>query len=513
MPQQLKHQTERDSYPWEKSYPAGVTWDAPLKDGTLVELLETSVATFSELPAFSYFSWRASYKEFGALVDRAAAGLSALGLGRGGRLALLLPNTPWHPVLFFAALKLGAQLVHISPLDPERDVVHKIGGTSARILATTDVGGMRDAGLMLAAKLGTAGLIDTVILCEDAFWHQGRQALRAAETGRVVSGIGLLDATPLPAVEFPTVVPDDVALLQFTGGTTGLPKAALLTHGNLHSAVEIYRVWGEPQGLAKRGEGRVLLVLPLFHIFALSGVMLTAVQYGAEIVLHTRFDAEAAIDDIEKRRITFFPGVPTMWIAIANLPGIEKRDLSSLERMSSGGAPCPVEVEQKIGALTKVPFGSSWGMTETAPAGTIVPTHNEIRHGTIGVPCGLAGGRIGEGVAQGLRTGRLLCGIAHLPVGDVFEPFEGPRLLWCRLALDLGLEHGQGDVDASAMFAVECGQRARDGRAPVAALRAIAAIAEPRHELCPGKGDAIDSPAGDGRLYEKPKPGNEGHMM
>ena len=376
----------RRPFAWEKSYPPGVDWSAPLRTGTLNDLLAEACTRFADRPALSYGPVTASYNELSSLIDCCAGGLSKLGIGPGKPLALFLPNTAWHPVLFFAALKLGARLVHISPLDAEREIVHKLKDTGARILATTDVGAMAGAGQKLAAGLGAAGLIDTVIIGEDAFWRQGPNAPRTPAGERIVSGASLLDAEPLPAVALPKVVASDVALMQYTGGTTGLSKAALLTHGNLFATSEIYRVWGEPQGMVTYGQGKVLCVLPLFHIYALSAVMLSAFQSGAELILHPRFDPDAVITDIEQRRVTYFPGVPTMWIAIANAPGIERRDLSSLTRLASGGAPCPVEVEQKIGKLTSLPLGGGWGMTETAPAGTVVPTYGTIRFGTLGVP-------------------------------------------------------------------------------------------------------------------------------
>ena len=380
------HASMSRPYPWEKSYPPGVAWDAPLRDGTLNDLMADACIAYPNLPALSYGPWTATYSALAGLIDRAAAGLKALGVGPDKPLAFFLPNTPWHPILFFAALKLGGRVVHISPLDAERDIVHKLRDTGARILVTTDAGAMLGAGQKLAAGLGHAGLIDKVIIGEDGYWREGANAARTLEMGRLVSGIGLLDAEPLPASAFPQVAPSDVALMQFTGGTTGLPKAALLTHRNLFSAIEIYRAWGEPQGMSKKGVDKVLCVLPLFHIFALSAVMLSTFQNGAELILHPRFDTEAVVNDIERRKVTFLPGVPTMWIAIANFPGIETRNLSSLERIASGGAPCPVEVEQKIKAMTNMPLGGGWGMTETAPAGTTNPTHGEFRFGSIGVP-------------------------------------------------------------------------------------------------------------------------------
>lgn len=376
----------RRPFAWEQSYPPGVDWAAPLKTGTLNDLMAEACTRFADRPALSYGPVTASYGELASLIDCAAGGLRALGVGPDKPLALLLPNTAWHPVLFFAALKLGAKLVHISPLDPEREIVHKLKDTGARILATTDVGAMAGVGQKLAAGLGAAGLVDCVIIGEDAFWRQGPKAQRIAAGARLVSGASLLDAPPPAAATWPKVAPSDVALLQFTGGTTGLSKAALLTHGNLYAATEIYRAWAEPQGMLTYGEGRVLCVLPLFHIYALSAVMLSTFQSGAELVLHPRFDPDAVVTDIEQRRITFFPGVPTMWIAIANLPGIEGRDLTSLTRLASGGAPCPAEIEQRIGALTKLPLAGGWGMTETAPAGTNIPTHGTMRFGSLGVP-------------------------------------------------------------------------------------------------------------------------------
>ena len=252
----------RRPFAWEKSYPPGVEWGTPIKSGTLNDLMATAVATFPDRPALSYGPVTASYSEFASLIEGAAAGLAKLGVGPQKPLALFLPNTAWHPVLFFAASKLGATLVHISPLDPEREIVHKLKDTGARILATTDVGAMAGAGQKLAAGLGAAGLIDHVIIGEDLFWRVGPNAPRTAAGERIVSGASLFDAEPLPSSVYPIVKPSDVALMQFTGGTTGLSKAALLTHDNLFAATEIYRVWGEPQGMIDKGDGRVLCVLP-----------------------------------------------------------------------------------------------------------------------------------------------------------------------------------------------------------------------------------------------------------
>jgi long-chain acyl-CoA synthetase len=366
-------------FAWERSYPAAVRWDAPVATGLVTDLLDEAVTRFSDRPALAFLGRSISYEQFGRHVSRAAAALESAGVGPGHAVALLLPNTPWHPVFFFALLKRGARVVHISPLDAGREIAHKLQDSGARVLITSDLGGLAEG----ARKLKAAGLFERLIIAENAMWTG--DGARAAADGNEHSAMAMLEAAPDAPRINPRLSPDDVALLQYTGGTTGLPKAAMLRHANLTAAVSIYFNWAEPQGLVSYGSDRIVCVLPLFHIFALTAVLLLGVKSGAEILLQPRFDPAAVIDDIEKRRATRFSGVPTMWIAIANFPGIEGRDLSSLVSIASGGAACPVEIENRIGSLTGLRLGGGWGMTETAPAGTNIP-HGCQKSGTIGLP-------------------------------------------------------------------------------------------------------------------------------
>ena len=159
----------------------------------------------------------------------------------------------------------------------------------------------------------------------------------------------------------------------------------MLSHGNLTSAVSVYDVWGKPARAERNAIERVICVLPLFHIYALTVVLLSAIRRGNLISLHQRFDVEAVMRDIEVKRATAFPGVPTMWIAIAALPDLDKRDLSSLVSVGSGGAPLPVEVakifERRVGMKLK----SGWGMTETCSPGTAHPKEGPDKPGSIGL--------------------------------------------------------------------------------------------------------------------------------
>jgi long-chain acyl-CoA synthetase len=160
----------------------------------------------------------------------------------------------------------------------------------------------------------------------------------------------------------------------------------MLTHGNLSAACAIYKLWSDPQRLTMPGEDKVICVLPLFHIYALTAVMLRSLCEGNELLLRPRFDVAETLRDIEVKRATVFAGVPTMWIALANTPGIGIRDFSSLRYAASGGAALPVEVAERILALTGCRLGGGWGMTETSPAGTALPLACADKPGSIGLP-------------------------------------------------------------------------------------------------------------------------------
>ena len=357
-------------YPWEASYPPESRWDVTIAEGTLPGFLDHVASRFADRPAIEYRGKVLSYAELKALSDRVAAGLMDMGIGRGDCVGLYLPNTPWHPVGFFAALRTGARVVHLSALDAKRELAHKARDAGATVLITTGFPAL----LPNAAWLREEGAVARVLLAPETRWG-GEDAAH--------------DFAPLPEADppatWPEITPTDLALLQYTGGTTGIPKGAMLTHGNLTAAVAIYKAWRDSTSVPE-GEARVLVLLPLFHIFALTSVLLRQLSEGSLCHLRPRFDAGAAVDDIERLRITTFSGVPTMWIGILNLPGVERRNFSSLRQVSSGGAPMPFEVQQKLESLIGLRIGGGWGMTETCPAGTRIPPHAPRRAGLIGLP-------------------------------------------------------------------------------------------------------------------------------
>jgi long-chain acyl-CoA synthetase len=369
------------THPGEQFYPEGVRWDDPIARGTLPDLLLEAAAEFGSRPAIEFRDRPISYSELEDKVEIAASAFLRAGYGKYKSVALFLGNSPDHPVNFFGALKAGARVVHLSPLDGEIALSHKLTDSGARVLVTSNLSAL----LPTALKFFDKGLLDRLIVCEDDHWGKvGTPQTALPDNPAIITYRQFTDGAAKPE-QWPVISADDVALLQYTGGTTGLPKGAMLSHGNLTSAVSVYDVWDKPARLERNAIERVICVLPLFHIYALTVVLLSAIRRGHLISLHQRFDVEAVMRDIEVKRATAFPGVPTMWIAIAALPDLDKRDLSSLVSCGSGGAPLPVEVakifERRVGRKLK----SGWGMTETCSPGTAHPKEGPEKPGSIGL--------------------------------------------------------------------------------------------------------------------------------
>jgi len=369
------------THPGEQFYPEGVHWDDQIARGTLPDLLSKAARDYGPRAVIEFRDRPISYAGLEALVEVAASAFLRAGYGKNTSVALFLGNTPDHPITFFGALKAGARIVHLSPLDGEIALSHKLSDSGARVLVTSNLSAL----LPTALKFLAHGLLDRLIVCEDDHWGKvGTPQTKLPGNPAIVTYRQFIDGATNPS-QWPSIDVEDVALLQYTGGTTGLPKGAMLSHGNLTAAVSIYDVWGRPAREKRAAIERVVCVLPLFHIFALTVVLLSSIRRGNLISLHQRFDVEAVMRDIEVKRATAFPGVPTMWIAIAALPDLDKRDLSSLVSCGSGGAPLPVEVanifERKVGMKLK----SGWGMTETCSPGTAHPQEGPDKPGSIGL--------------------------------------------------------------------------------------------------------------------------------
>ena len=380
--------------PWVHHYPAGMHWDAPLPATPVPQLLQDAVRRWPDRPALDFMGESIDYLEFGRLVERLAAGLQQIGVGPGVHVGLYLPNTPHYPITFFAVLAAGGAVVNYSPLDAERVLAHKVEDSRTDILITLDLSTLYP---QMSRLLGNSRLKKLVVGSMSDF-GAAREATRAqlVKAGQLaavpaderhVGFMQLLDGTAT-LVSHPIADPAEaLAVLQYTGGTTGLAKGAMLTHANLTGAAEQFYVTtqGTPP-LLTDGQERVLVVLPLFHIYALSVCLLLGVRIGAQLVLHARFDLDAVMADLQDKRISVFPGVPTMYTAVTQHPKASQMDLRSLKFCGSGGAPLPAEVAQRFFGLTGCKLNEGWGMTETAPAGTFTPVHGLRKAGSCGMP-------------------------------------------------------------------------------------------------------------------------------
>ncbi|QFZ83575.1 AMP-binding protein [Variovorax paradoxus] len=383
-----------NSKPWLASYPEGVAWDHEITPTSVQQILTDAVAGFPDRPAIDFMGKRLNYRELGALVDRAAKGLQALGVRPGVHVGLFLPNTPHYLVALFGVLQAGGTVVNYSPLDAAKVLEHKIEDSQTDFLITLDLASLYP---QMAAMLGTTRLKKLIVgnLAEMTGAPEQVAAQMKAKNETVeISGdehhlrfSELLDNdgryTPHPLGD----PREALAILQYTGGTTGLPKGAMLTHANLSSACEqvVITQSGTPPVL-QRGTERLLAVLPPFHIYALTVNLLLGVRLAAEIVQHLRFDPKAALRDIAEKQLTTFCGVPTMFTAVIGDPDTPQYDLHSLKLCNSGGAPLPMEVGERFRAITGTWLAEGWGMTETSPTGTFSPAHGQRKAGSCGIP-------------------------------------------------------------------------------------------------------------------------------
>ena len=380
--------------PWIKSYPPGVRWDAEIPLTPVTANSQRSASKWPNNPAVDFMGRKISYSELDGLANRAANGLQKLGVKPGVHVGLYLPNTPHYLVGLFGVLKAGGTVVNYSPLDAAKVLEHKIEDSRTDFLITLDMASLYP---QMAAMLGKTRLKKLIVgnLGEmsaqpdavNAQMQATKQLSSVPNDDRHITFQALLDNDGIYR-NYPIADPTDaIAVLQYTGGTTGLPKGAMLTHANLTAATSqcIETTRTNPPTLDE-GKERVLAVLPPFHIYALTVNMLLGIHIGAELVLHTRFDVDAVVKDLTEKKITAFPGVPTMFVAVLNHPGAAKADLSSLKWCNSGGAPLPLEVQRSFEKLTGCRLAEGWGMTETSPTGTFTPVTNEARAGSCGVP-------------------------------------------------------------------------------------------------------------------------------
>lgn len=357
--------------------------------GPAYAVLDEAVRAFGDRPCVDFLGRRWTYGQIGSLVDRAAKGFQALGVRRGVRVGLCLPNTPYAVICFFAILKAGGTVVNYNPLYVERELKGQAEDSGTTIMVTVDLALIYPK----VAALVRPGGIEKIVVCSlaAALPFPKRQLfplLKRKELARIPN-----DAVHIPfdrLVQEPGATPvaiepnDDVAVLQYTGGTTGTPKGAMLTHANISAQIEQMRAVIPG---ARPGEERLLLVLPLFHVFAMSVGMLLGLRLGAELILLPRFELAQMVGVIRKRRATLMPGVPTLFAALNTAAESgTKTDFSSLRYCISGGAPLPLEVMRTFERVSGCRLVEGYGLTEASPVVAVNPLDAPGKPGSIGLP-------------------------------------------------------------------------------------------------------------------------------
>ncbi len=376
---------------WTRHYDDGVPTEPEFEDRTVVDFLDHAVAHWGDRPAVTFKGKTLTYSELNEQVDRFATGLAGLGAGEGSRVAIWLPNLPQTVIAFFATLRLGAQVVNTNPLYVEREVEHQFNDAGVTIVVTLDFL-WRDRLRGILDRTGVEHVVVTSIPDYLPFPLNWLAPLKLRKTGqyaRVPREDGVhffreIIAANEPAPPSPELAMDDVAVLQYTGGTTGVSKGAMLTHRNLSANVQQGRMW---LNRAVEGEEVLLACLPYFHVFGMTASMLLPVRLATHMIMAPNpRDIPDLIKSITKYRATLFPAVPAIFGAINNYPGIEKVDVSSVKYCISGSAPLPVEVLERFEELTGSKITEGFGLTETSPFTHANPFDGLRKVGSVGVP-------------------------------------------------------------------------------------------------------------------------------
>lgn len=375
-------------YPWENNYPDNADWNAEVPSYPVYEMLQKTAEKYGDYPAFDFLGFKQDWNEINSLVLRFAKGLQSIGVQKGTKVGIFLPNCPYFLIAYYALMKVGATAVNYNPLYAEKELANMIEDSETEVMITADLE-------LLFGKMSKM-LHDTrlnhIVVCsftdilpfpKNVLFKlvKGKELSDVPENRRISWFDKLTDNDGKP--EEVAIDPlEDIALYQYTGGTTGLPKGAMLTHANIVANAEQASVWLG----CEEGQDKMLGVIPFFHVFAMTAVMNLSVRKALEIVALPRFELDQTLALIHKKKPTIFPAVPAIYNAVNNHKKLAKFDLSSLRFCISGGAPLPVEVKRKFEEKTGSVVVEGYGLTESSPVLCCNPPVGENKPGSIGLP-------------------------------------------------------------------------------------------------------------------------------
>ncbi|MGC8878725.1 MAG: long-chain-fatty-acid--CoA ligase [Anaerolineae bacterium] len=410
--------------PWLRFYDEDVPRTLTYDPVTIPDFLRSSARRFPQHEALVFLGRRITYAQLHRMVERMARALYQLRVRKGDRIAIMLPNCPQTVITYYAALSIGAVAVLTNPLYVERELEHQWGEAGAETAVVLDMFWPRVAAVRARLPLKriiVTGIQDFLPFPKNLLFPL--QLRRQGKGVRVPYGEGIIPLRVLlthPADSLPPVSlsPDDLACLQFTGGTTGLPKGAMLTHRNL--VANVYQIRTFLMQGHTEGQDRVVGILPLFHVYGMNGVMNLGIHLAATIVLLPRLDIKMLVEAIRDERPTFFLGVPPLFVAVDRYPGIERIDLTCIKGCFSGGAPLPVEVIRSFEAKTGARIMEAYGLSETSSVTHVNPRRGLRKYGSVGIPILGTDAKIMDAET----------GTRELPPGEVGELWvKGPQVM------------------------------------------------------------------------------------
>jgi len=354
----------------------------------VVDLFERAVSRFPNNACLDFLDKKMTYGEVGQQVNLTARGLQQLGVKKGVHVGLCLPNTPYSVICYYAILKIGGTVVNYNPLYAERELEHQINDSQTDIMITLDLKQIYPK----VAKCLKTTCLSRIIVCsmEDILPKVKGMLFNVLKRSELIEfpkdpqhmsyrRLTNTDGKPC-AIEIDLM--KDIAVLQYTGGTTGKPKGAMLSHNNI-AANALQAVNRLPNYI--EGAECILGILPFFHVFAMTMVMNVGIVLAAEIILQPRFDLNQALKAIHKKRPTLFPAVPTIYNVINTAKNLSKYDLSSIKFCFSGGAPLPVEIKRTFEKLTGCVLVEGYGLSEASPVLSANPMDKAAKDGSIGL--------------------------------------------------------------------------------------------------------------------------------
>ncbi|MBM7867364.1 AMP-binding protein [Heliobacterium gestii] len=403
---------------WLQSYPPEVSPRLDYSAETVPQVLERTAASYPDHGALSFLGARMTYRQLWQEVTRFANALVHRGLRPGDAVCVMLPNCPQAIIAFYGALQAGAVVVMTNPLYVERELQYQLQDSGATFIVALDL--LQERVLRAIEKTKIEQVIFTGI--QDYLPIPPNLVNASAPPPQGANPPVVVSATihRWPAVlesgrseaEITSRQAEDVALYQYTGGTTGTPKGVMLTHRNINANTQQIFAWFYK---CEPGKERILCVLPFFHVYGLTMGMHLGIAVGAELILLPRFESDKILETIDRERPTMFPGTPTIYIAIINHPKVAQYDLSSIKGCISGAAPLPVEVQQRFEELTGGRIVEGYGLTEASPVTHVIPLWHKRKSGSIGLPlpdtevkivhletgAAVAGGEVGELAVKG----------------------------------------------------------------------------------------------------------------